>query len=125
MRQKIKDGRPSKYNPSMCEIALEMMQNGASKVQVAAALGISKETFYQWINKDSDVFKQEFHDAIKMGSTKSQAWWEDQGIKGIWAGNKFNATAYIYQMKCRFPEDYKENAQGETQQAGFNVGKEE
>jgi hypothetical protein len=40
--------------------------------------------------------------------TFSQAWWEDQGESGLREGKDFNATVFIFVMKNRFHEDYKD-----------------
>ena len=36
------------------------------------------------------------------------AWWEDQGQLGMFQGQKFNATAFIFQVKNRFPSVYRD-----------------
>ena len=36
------------------------------------------------------------------------AWWEDSGQAGIGQGRNFNAVAFIFQMKNRFPKDYRD-----------------
>jgi hypothetical protein len=93
-------GAPSKYNPSMCEDVLEYMKQGDSKIAVAAKLNISRDTLYEWAKEH-----KEFSDTIKRGVDLSQAFWEDLGKELVLAGQG-NATAWIYNMKCRFREDW-------------------
>jgi len=93
-------GRPTKYDPEICEDVLEYMRQGDSKVAVAAKIGISRETLYDWARTHKD-----FSDTIKRGVELSQAWWEDLGKELVLAGQG-NATAWIYNMKCRFRDDW-------------------
>jgi hypothetical protein len=102
-------GRPSKYDPSMCEDVVALMSEGATKTQVACALGISKETLHQWINPDSDYFISEFSDSIKRGHVKAQAWWEAELQKAASGKNKdANATLMIFAMKNMFRDDWSD-----------------
>lgn len=115
-----KMGRPTKYSPDMLPKILSLMGDGASKVQVAAELGISRETLYAWCNPESEQYNQNFSDTIKNGETLSQAWWEKQGALGMWAGKQFNATAFIFMMKNKF-EDYRDKPVGSAgNEAGLN-----
>jgi len=97
---KIEIGRPSKYKPELCNDVLEYMRQGDSKIAVAAKLDISRDTLYEWAKEH-----KEFSDTIKRGVELSQAWWEDLGKELVLAGQG-NATAWIYNMKCRFREDW-------------------
>lgn len=107
---KSKGGRPSKYRPDMCETVIEMGKQGASKAQIASELGIHIDTIYDW---DADESKPEFSEALKLAMTHSQAWWENLGRDGISQGQRFNATAFIFQMKNRFSEHYKDRTEHE------------
>lgn len=101
-------GRPTDYKPEFNQIALDLMKDGASIVEVCAELGISRETLYDWINPESDRFKQDFSDTIKDGKEYAQAWWEKKGREATFKGMGFNATSYIFIMKNRFGQDYKD-----------------
>ncbi len=96
-------GRPTKYLPEMCDKVRELGELGKSKTQIAASLKITRETLYAWCD-----IHPEFSDSVKVAEQLSQAWWEEQGQKGMWGGKKFNATAFIFQMKNRFREDYQD-----------------
>jgi transcriptional regulator with XRE-family HTH domain len=94
-------GRPSKYWEGYCERVVALGRGGMSKTEIAAELGVGRDTINAWEKKHT-----EFSDAMKKARDLSQAWWETQARKGIWAGKEFNATAYIFTMKNRFREDY-------------------
>lgn len=90
-------GRPTDYRPDwMLAKVVDLMSEGASKTEVAAELGVTKETLYQWINK-----YPEFSDAIKKGEGLCEAWWEKQGRKSM-HDQKFNASLWYMNMKNRF-----------------------
>lgn len=95
-------GRPSKYDPAFCDQVRSLGQKGKSKAQIAAALGVSRQTVDTWTALHPD-----FLDAVKDAHDASLAWWEDQGQDGLTA-EKFNATAFIFQMKNRFRSDYRD-----------------
>jgi hypothetical protein len=99
-----KIGRPSKYDPAMCETVLVLGEQGKSKAQIAKALEVTRETVDIWARKYPD-----FSDAIKRAHDLALAWWEDAGQAGLTAGQgNFNATAFIFQMKNRFRADYRD-----------------
>ena len=107
--------KPTLYDASwMPDKVIELMAEGASKMAVAAALGINRRTLYLWIDSKNEIY-DDFKEAIEMGETLSQAWWEETGRKGMFAGSEFNTSSWIYNMKCRFREDwYEKNHQENT-----------
>lgn len=102
---KRKGGRPTKYDPSwMLETVIEAGRLGATKEKMAALIGISKDTLYNWIEDNP-----EFSDAIKEAEMLSQVWWENAGqLAAIGTIDGFNATSWIFSMKNRFPDRYKD-----------------
>lgn len=93
-------GRPTKYKPEMCEKVVALMQEGASKAEVAAVLDISHETLNEWTKNNP-----EFSDAIKKGVRLSEAWWEKMARENLITmpkGPQFNATLWYMNMKNRF-----------------------
>lgn len=97
-------GTPNKYRANMCAIAEQILANGESKVAIAAALGISRTTLYEWCD-----LHPEFQEAIECGLPKAQRVWEKIGFDGA-TGNieKFNAPSWIFTMKNRFRDDYRD-----------------
>ena len=91
-------GRPTKYTDEMPDRVVDMMADGASITEVAAALGVSKETVYQW---EKDPSKPDFSDALKRGRELSEAWWTSQGRTQLWEKN-FNHVLWYMNMKNRF-----------------------
>jgi len=72
-----KGGRPkgsSVYDPEKNKDVLEMMSNGATVVEVAVYLGISRETLYDWCNSKSPRFSKCFSDTINLGKLAAEAW---------------------------------------------------
>ena len=41
-------GRPTKYDPKFCEIAIEVMSRGFSKTALAGHIGVSRDTLLEW-----------------------------------------------------------------------------
>jgi transposase len=92
-----KRGRPTKYNPEICDKVPSMFANGESQNEVAAALEIDRDTFKEW-KKTHPEFKR----AVDMGLELSEAWWERLGRAGSTGKINVNATLWIFNMKNRF-----------------------
>ena len=119
--------RPSEYKPEFNQIALDLMEQGASIVEVIAELDICRATLYDWTNKDSPRFNQEFSDTIKTGILKSQAWWEKVGRKylidetetdiqtGTSKSKRLNTAAWIFNMKNRFKDEWSDTHKQEVE----------
>jgi transposase len=99
-----KKGRPTKYKPEYCQVALEMGRKGDTWTAIAAEIGVVRETMYDWM----DV-QPAFSDALKRSRQMAQQWWE-KTLKGQ-ARGKYDggsATAAIFAMKNQFPDDYRD-----------------
>ena len=102
-------GRPSKYDPSFCDRVIELGREGASLTEIAADIGVVRDTIYAWIDN-----YDEFFDAMKKASELSQAFWERMGREGTTGKiSGFNALSYIFQMKNRFPRDWRDRKEVE------------
>jgi Holliday junction resolvase RusA-like endonuclease len=99
---KRKTGRPSKYDPSYCELVRELGRQGKSKAQIAAEIGVNRSTIDEW-----GKAHKPFADALKDAYDLALAWWEDTGQVGM-TRHGFNATTFIFQMKNRFREEYRD-----------------
>lgn len=105
-------GRPTKYDSSFCEKVIESGQAGKTLAGMAEDLDIDRATLNDWME-----IHEEFSRAVKRGLQKAQAWWEDQGRIATFGGiDGFNATSYIFQMKNRFKDDWREKV--ETEHSG-------
>ncbi|AUR90449.1 DNA-packaging protein, partial [Vibrio phage 1.144.O._10N.286.45.B3] len=102
--EKAKVGRPTKYKKEYCDTVVEFMSDGSSKVQFCAYVGICYETFMTWQREHED-----FLASVKRAETVCQAWWESKGQKAIFGEVEgFNPTGYIFNLKNRFPQHYKD-----------------
>ena len=99
--RKRKLGRPSKYQPWMCDKLIEMMKEGASLKEVAAELGISRETLRNWGDEKSKTYCPDFSGTIKKGLELSEAWWERQGRVNL-HNKDFSCVLWYMNMKNRF-----------------------
>lgn len=103
-------GRPTKYKPEYCEQLIEHMANGFSFEAFAGVVGTSNKTLYSWAEKN-----EQFLHAKEEGFAKSRAFWEQIGINQAKHGEG-NATAFVFNMKNRFPKEWrdKQEIQQET-----------
>ena len=95
-------GRPTKYDPAYCEEVINMGKEGKSLAQMCAHFDISRQTINNWADSYPD-----FLEALSRAQAHAQAWWEDQGAKGMWA-DKFNAVVWKKSVEARFRDDYTE-----------------
>ena len=97
-----KIGRPTKYDPAMCNVVVQCGAEGMGRYEMAAEIGATLETVLQWEKEHP-----EFSDATTRARQLSQGWWEAQGRQGIWSRD-FNAPAYSLQVRNRFPADWRD-----------------
>ena len=95
--EKHPGGRPTKYDPSVCDEVIELGRQGKGKAQIAAALGIRRSTLHAW---ETDESKPEFSDAIREAQALSEAWWMDQGQEAL-RDREFNHALWYMNMKNR------------------------
>lgn len=95
-------GRPSVYDPAMCEKVIELGKQGKSVTQIACALDVVKQTLHNWMDQHP-----EFLDAMTRARAFSQSWWEEMGQAGLTTPG-FNASLWAKNVSCRFREDYSE-----------------
>lgn len=100
-------GRPSDYKQEYCDIVIKLGTEGKSYTQIAVDLGITRKTLYAW-----GEAHPEFLNALERARECAQAWWERQGMLGMWA-DKFNAAVWNKSMSCRFPDDYTDKTKQE------------
>lgn len=97
-------GRPSKYDPAFCETVIASGAEGKTLAEIANDLDIDRSTLNEWME-----IHPEFSRAVKRALEKAQAWWEGNGRVATFGGfDGFNATSYIFQMKNRFKEDWRD-----------------
>lgn len=107
--------RQSLYTPEQGPKVLDMMRIGASKIQVARALGVSTKTLVNWRDMHPD-----FDEYMTLGEEASQAYYED--IMHDYATNpdlKSNAAvkALDFLVSNRFRANYGKSS---TQEININ-----
>lgn len=95
-------GRPSKYDPSHCDVVVELGKQGKSLAQMCAHFDIARSTIDKWAEDHT-----EFSEALSRAKVHSQAWWEETGVAGMTA-DKFNSQIWVKTVQARFREDYTE-----------------
>ena len=106
-----KVGATSKYNKEMLDRIIECAKDGMSIEETCVELEITTETWYDWSDKDSERFKQEFSDTIKRHKELCHAWWLSEGRKSL-RDPKFSFTGWYMNMKNRF--GWKDKTENET-----------
>lgn len=102
-----KVGRPTKYDPKFCDRVIEMGKYGASKAEMALTLDVALSSFKLWEQQH-----EEFSAAVKKATELSQGWWERVGRQAtIGEVEGFNATSFIFNMKNRFKEDWRDKVE--------------
>lgn len=104
-------GRPTSYDPDMCEQVIKLGSLGKSKAQIAGTLLVSRKTLYEWA-----TLHPQFSDALDIANELSQQWWEDQAQAYMLEhkdGEKLNTGIWGKSMSARFPKDYRESIKQE------------
>lgn len=106
--QPAKLGRPTVYRREYCERVIEMGKEGASAIEMATDLGVSRNT----MSRNWTALHEEFADALEMALQHSQTWWEKKGREGM-TKRDFNAQVWSRSMSARFPNDWRETHRNE------------
>ena len=104
-------GHPTDYKPEYCALLIEHFKTGKSYAAFAALCDVCRDTLYEWEKKNPL-----FSDAKKRGWEHYQAYWEEIGREGVYNQTfkdgdgvrtvSVNSAVWIYNMKCRFKEDW-------------------
>jgi hypothetical protein len=108
-------GRPTDYKPEYCQMLIDHMAEGFSFESFAGLIGVTRSTIYEWVSA-----QPEFSDAKQRGFEASRLTWEKIGSTIAKSGTG-NATAFIFNMKNRFREDWNDKQTIEHQGAKVNV----
>ncbi len=94
---------------------LKMSKDGASIVELAVTLEISRDTFYALTERD-----QYFFDTVKKCKELCEAWWVKKGRTEL--DNKdFSYTGWYMNMKNRFKWSDKQEVKAEVENTNTNV----
>lgn len=99
--------RPTSYDPSYCEKAIEFLCEGYSVGALAGEIGVCRATIFNWMNEHP-----EFLDAVKRGQARSQLWWERRNMAFAESGEG-NATAIVFGLKNRARDDWQDITRNE------------
>lgn len=95
--------RPSEYDPAYCERVIELGRKGASVIEMAVEIGVSRAT----LETNWPAAHPEFLEALTHAREASQAWWERTGRTNMLTSG-FNASVWSRSMAARFPKDWRE-----------------
>lgn len=95
-------GRPTKYRPELCDLVIEVGEQGGWLCEMAEACDVARNTMDVWAAEHP-----EFLEALTRAKQKAQAWFEREGREGLKA-DKFNAALWQKQMSARHREEYTE-----------------
>lgn len=104
-------GRPTQYDPSFCEKAIELGSKGKSLEQISGALGITYRTLCNW----RDSIPEFFH-ALEEAKVREMIWWEEHAQAYLVEhkdGEKLNVGLWSRSMAARFPKKYSERIKQE------------
>jgi len=99
--------RPTTYQSEYCEAVIELAATGMSVVEMAAHLGVHRET----LEENWPAAFPEFSEAFTLAKLLSQAWWEKQGRMNLvmpQGSGTFNSAVWSRSMAARFPRDWRE-----------------
>lgn len=95
--------RPSTYKPEYCDRVIELGKTGASVVEMACDIGVSRNT----LETNWPAEHAEFLEAFTRARLESQAWWERKGRDSL-TTQGFQAAVWSRSMAARFPHDWRE-----------------
>ena len=104
-------GRPTLYDPALCDQVIELGKLGKSIEQIASHLGFSLRVFYKWRDE-----YEEFMHAMEDAKQYEQYWWEEQAQAFLIENrdsDKINTTMWSRSMAARFPKKYRESTKTE------------
>ena len=92
-----KTGRPSKFKPELCDLAISMLAEGASLTEFCAEADITRETMRVW--RDT---RPEFSDALTRAELLGEAYWQKKLRTELMLDNKANAALVKLYFANRF-----------------------
>jgi DNA-binding XRE family transcriptional regulator len=101
-------GRPTLYDPSYCDAAVEFMAQGYSKTAFAGSIGVCRDTLTEW-----EKHHPEFSVAIKRGQAGRTFQLEKDLLI---ARDGPTVTSRIFALKNAAPDEWKDKV--ETQHSG-------
>jgi hypothetical protein len=106
--------------PEWPELLVAHMSQGMSFESFAGhpKVRISRASLFNLLDpKRGDPLHLEFENAKEVGEVACLYWWEYQGQQGLWGGADFKPPMWIYNMKCRFREQWHDRFENLTDPA--------
>ena len=104
-------GRPSLYDPALCDQVIELGSQGKSIEQIAAKLGVSTRVMFDWKDRHP-----EFMHALDQAKELELDWWESIAQNMMVEEKdaaKLNSSIWSRSMAARFPKKYRESTKTE------------
>ena len=111
-------GRPTKYKPEYCEIAIACGKKGLSREAISSELGITWKTLINWAEEHEDFLL-----ALDEAKKEEMLFFERLALDHMIEGpgtNRLNTALWGRSMAARFPHKYRENSKLEV--TGKNDG---
>lgn len=93
-------GRPTKYDPAFCDVVVDFMSQGYSRMAAAGEIGVTYETFREWVK-----IHPEFSVAVSLGMARRLKFLE-MGL--IMAESGPQVTSRIFALKNAAPEEWQD-----------------
>ena len=107
-------GRPTKYDPKFCEVAIEVMSQGFSKTALAGHIGVSRDTLLEWAKQHPA-----FSGAIGIAVTGRVLKLETDLLS---AESGHVVTSRIFALKNASPDEWRDKPDDrETGEKSFTV----
>ena len=100
-------GRPTKYDPSYCDLVEEEMGKGFSLTAFAGIIGVSRSTITEWMNANP-----EFSLAVNRAKAKMLLAWERKSLKvADNGGTGGQSTLIIFGLKNMGGDEWAEKSE--------------
>lgn len=112
-----KRGRPTKYDPALCDKVIELGKLGRSRTAIAVELGIGVSNIPNWEQEHPEFLR-----AMQEAQAEAKKYYEtlaESHMIDIPQGPKLNTQLFKFIVQARFPE-YRESSKLEL--TGKNEG---
>lgn len=107
LHNKHPGGRPTKYDPSYCDLVEEEMGKGFSLTAFAGIIGVSRSTITEWMNVNP-----EFSLAVNRAKAKMLLAWERKSLKvADNGGTGGQSTLIIFGLKNMGGDEWAEKSE--------------
>lgn len=112
--QRHPGGRPSKYDPSYCDLVLDEMANGLSLTAVSAVIGVTRATINNWMAEHP-----EFLEAVTRGKANRLLHWERTALTvAREGGGPGSATMIVFGLKNMGGDEWSDTTKTEVSGPG-------